>query len=78
MPKPETTNYQITASGPASLCDTASLYDWKSFYEQVLKTQSVNYAGNHNLNWGVIKMNLGTRSLEDLRKKFVELNVTMR
>jgi len=44
----------------------------------MLKTQSVNYAGNHNLNWGVIKMNLGTRSLEDLRKKYVELNVTMR
>lgn len=44
----------------------------------MLKTQSVNYAGNHNLNWGLIKMNLQTRSLENLRKKFVELNVTMR
>lgn len=33
MPKPETTNYQITASGPASICDTASLFDWKTFYE---------------------------------------------
>jgi len=78
MPTPEATNYQITASGPTSLCDTASLYDWKTFYEQVLKTCSSNYAGNHNLNWGVIKMNLQTRSLENLRKKFVELNVTMR
>lgn len=78
MPKPEATNYQITASGPTSLCDTASLYDWKTFYEQVLKTCSSNYAGNHNLNWGVIKMNLQTRSLENLRKKYVELNVTMR
>lgn len=33
MPKPETTNYQITASGPATSCDTASLYEWKTFYE---------------------------------------------
>ena len=60
------------------MCDTASLYDWKAFYEQVMKTQSINYAGNPNLNWGIVKMNLQTRSLENLRKKFVELNVTMR
>jgi hypothetical protein len=33
MPKPETTNYQITASGPVNSCDTASLFDWKAFYE---------------------------------------------
>lgn len=58
--------------------DTASLFDWKAFYEQLLKTQSVNYAGNNNLNWGVIRMNLATKSLEDLRKKYIELNVTMR
>lgn len=58
--------------------DTASLFDWKAFYDQLLKTQSVNYAGNNNLNWGVIRMNLATKSLEDLRKKYIELNVTMR
>jgi len=44
----------------------------------MLKTNSVNYAGNHNLNWGIIKMNLATKSIDELRKKYIELNVTMR
>lgn len=43
-----------------------------------MKTCSVNYAGNHELGWGTIKLNLATKSLEDLRKKFIELNVIMR
>ena len=38
IPKPEATTYQLTTSGPASMCDTASLFDWKAFYEQVVKT----------------------------------------
>lgn len=55
--KPETSTFQITTSGPQNVCDTASLYDWKTFYEQVIRTSSVNYAGNKNLNWGVINLN---------------------
>jgi len=38
----------------------------------------VNYAGNKNLNWGAINLNFSTRKLDELRRKFIELNVTMR
>jgi len=54
------------------------LYDWKTFYEQVIKTSSINYAGNKNLNWGAINLNFSTRRLDELRRKYIELNVTMR
>ena len=60
------------------MCDTASLYDWKTFYEHVIKTSSVNYAGNRDLNWGAINLHFSTRRLDELRKKYIELNVTMR
>jgi hypothetical protein len=43
-----------------------------------VKTSSVNYAGNKDLNWGVINLNFSTRRLDELRKKYIELNVTMR
>ena len=43
-----------------------------------MKTSSVNYAGNKDLNWGVINLNFSTRRLDELRKKYIELNVTMR
>lgn len=36
--KPQATTYQITTNGPTNAVDTASLYDWKAFYEQLLKT----------------------------------------
>jgi hypothetical protein len=78
MKQPEQTVYTITSSGPGNLHDTASLFDWKVFYEQVLQTASSNYAGNHNLDWGTIKLNLATRSIEELRQKYIEMNVTMR
>lgn len=38
----------------------------------------MNYAGNKNLNWGAINLNFSTRKLDELRRKFIELNVTMR
>lgn len=60
------------------MIDTASMFDWKFFFENLLKITSVNYAGNPQLSWGLIKLQLSTRNLEDLRKKFIELNVTMR
>jgi len=58
--------------------DTASLYDWKLFYDQILKINSVNYAGNSNLNWGTIKLNLQSKSLDEIRNQLLELNVQMR
>lgn len=76
--QPEQAVYTITSSGPGNLHDTASLFDWKVFYEQVLQTASSNYAGNRNLDWGTIKLNLATRSIEELRQKYIEMNVTMR
>jgi hypothetical protein len=54
------------------------LFDCKQFYENFLKVVSQNYSGNQQLGWGAIKLNLKTRPLEELRKKFIELNVTMR
>ena len=30
------------------------------------------------MSWGLIKLHLKTRSLEELRQKFVELNVSLR
>ena len=60
------------------MIDTASIFDWKTFYENLLKINSLNYAGNPNLSWGLIKLQLQTSNLDDLRKKFIELNVTMR
>jgi len=54
------------------------MYDWKTLYETILKISSINYAGNPSLSWDNIKLQLQTRTLEDLRRRFVELNVTMR
>jgi len=44
-------------------------------YDQILKINSINYAGNSMLSWGQIKLQIQTRSLEELRHKFTELNV---
>ena len=43
-----------------------------------MKLPSPNFQGNSNLSWGSIKLQLQTRSLEELRQKFVELNVSLR
>jgi hypothetical protein len=43
-----------------------------------VKTSSINYAGNKDLNWGSINLNFSSMRLDELRKKFIELNVTMR
>ena len=47
-------------------------------YDAILKLNNPNFAGNPNLQWGKIKLQLQTRSLDDLRRKFHELNVTLR
>jgi hypothetical protein len=58
--------------------ETNAIYDWKMFYDQILKINSINYAGNSVLSWGQIKLQIQTRSLEELRHKFTELNVQLR
>ena len=47
-------------------------------YEQILKLNNPNFAGNQNLSWGKIKLQLYTRNLDELRRKYNELNVTLR
>ena len=47
-------------------------------YDAVVKINSVNYAGNLSLYWGSVKLQLQTRTVEEMRKKFNELNVTLR
>jgi hypothetical protein len=54
------------------------LYDARTFFEHVMRVTSTNFAGNHHLSWGQIRLHLRCRTLEELRKKFIELNVTMR
>jgi hypothetical protein len=77
--QPEQAVYTITSSGPGNLHDTASLFDWKVFYEQVLQTASSNYAGNRNLDWGTIKLNLATMRQVgvDDEKNFLEERIAM-
>ena len=61
-----------------NLVHNESIYDCNMLYEQILKLNNPNYAGNQSLAWGKVKLQLNTRSLEDLRRKFSELNVTLR
>ena len=46
--------------------------------DQITKISNGNYAGDPALLWGKIKLQLQTRSLGELRKKFHELNVTLK
>ena len=66
-----------THNRPAYL-NTEQIYDINLLYEQILKLNNPNYAGNHNLSWGKIKLQLYTRNLEELRRKYSELNVKLR
>jgi len=43
-----------------------------------MKLNNPNFAGNQNLQWGKVKPQLYTRSIDELRRKFSELNVTLR
>lgn len=74
---------EMTSSVPAqqnkpSFMQNEPIYDINHLYEQILKLNNPNYAGNHNLSWGKIKLQLYTRNLDELRRKFSELNVTLR
>ena len=50
----------MIGNGPpvGNFVDTGSLYDWKTFYEQILRINSSNYAANASLSWGSIKLQL--------------------
>ena len=58
--------------------DTNAIYDWKMLYDHILKINSINYAGNAILSWGQVKLQIQTRTLDELRNKFIELNVQLR
>lgn len=60
------------------LQNNESIYDHLSVYDQLLKITNSNLATSKDLQWGNIKLNLNISSLDDLRKKFSELNVTLR
>lgn len=54
------------------------IYDAQLLYDQIMKLNNPNFAGNYNLSFGRIKLQLYTKSLEELRRKYSELNVTLR
>lgn len=54
------------------------IYDQQALFETVLKVNSINYAGVMNLTWGNVKLQLQTISVKEMRKKFNDLNVTLR
>ena len=54
------------------------LYDTNTFLEAIMKIKSNNYEPDPALAWGSIKVMLQTKTLEELRQKFTELNVALR
>jgi hypothetical protein len=66
------------ATAPKPTMNSESIYDAGMIYDVITKMTNPNFAGNPALQWGKIKLNLQTRNLEDLRRKFHELNVTLR
>lgn len=46
--------------------------------DAILKLNTINFAGNLLLSWGQVKLQLQTRSLDELRKKYNEMNVIYR
>lgn len=54
------------------------IFDHNAMLDAILRINTINYAGNLLLSWGQIKLQLQARSLEELRKKYNELNVTLR
>lgn len=54
------------------------IYDSTALFDIILKVNSINYAGVMNLTWGSVKLQLQTMSVKDMRKRFNDLNVTLR
>ena len=60
------------------LQNNEQIYDHLSLYDQLTKITNSNSSQNKEAQWGQIKLNLNIPSIDDLRKKFSELNVTLR
>ena len=60
------------------LQNNEQIYDHLSLYDQLIKITNSNSAMNKDAQWGQIKLNMNIPSIDDLRKKFSELNVTLR
>ena len=54
------------------------VYENSLLLDHIKKINNGNYAGNPAHLWGQIKLQLQTRDLGELRKKFHELNVTLK
>lgn len=54
------------------------VFDHNLMLDAILKINTINFAGNLMLSWGQVKLQLQTRSLDELRKKYNEMNVTLR
>ena len=77
-PKEITTSVTMTQSSKPNYLHNEFIYDGNMLYDTMIKMSNPNYAGNQSLIWGKIKVQLQTKSLEELRRKFHELNVTLR
>ena len=65
-------------SKPHPLFGNDPIYDQNLLFDQICKLNNDNYSGNQSLLWGKVKLQLHTRNIEELRRKFNELNVTLR
>lgn len=54
------------------------MYDHEMLYDTITKISSANFAGIPSLSWGSIKLQIQTLTVEEMRKKFNELNITLR
>ena len=54
------------------------IFDQNMMMDAILKLNTINFAGNLLLSWGQVKLQLQTRSLDELRKKYNEMNVIYR
>ena len=78
--KREVSNIHVIGNGSLvnNFVATDSIYDWRTFYDMITRINSTNIAHNPQLNWGAIKMQFKTVTLERIRGRLIELNVQMR
>ena len=75
---PLATEEPVAKDYPVLPSDCTDIYRAEQMLEAILKIKSNNYSGNEMLSWGQIRLHLQTKSLEELQKKYNELNVTLR
>jgi len=54
------------------------IYDHATFLNAILKIRSTNFASNPALSWSCIKVNIQTKTLEELQRKYSELSISLR